>query len=271
MAYVRTQSVDSGPSGDQVKTAVTDLDTDLTNAFAHLNTHEALTTNAHGATGTKTGTGAMVGANTPTLITPVIGVATATSINGITPTGGTNTFNLTKGTASLDVAAGVVVNVDAELHVTAATHLDEAVAMSSKAPKASPIFTGNVKGSTAGANFSATDPTNAAIAYVGSAGTVELPDNQSMTFTLSGYAATISIDDNSGKGALFFATYASATIAELADPSGWWSVTNVDANPGMAIFKEATSFIITINNYSNSLRTIKVNCVGVIASATAPA
>jgi hypothetical protein len=59
-------------------------------------------------------------------------------------TGGTNTFNITNGTASFDVAAGVVVNVDAELHVTAATHLDEAVSMSSKAPIASPTFTGTV-------------------------------------------------------------------------------------------------------------------------------
>ncbi len=36
------------------------------------------------ATGTPTGTGAIVLANTPTLITPVLGVATATSINGST-------------------------------------------------------------------------------------------------------------------------------------------------------------------------------------------
>ncbi|MFH1625604.1 MAG: hypothetical protein ABID54_10705, partial [Pseudomonadota bacterium] len=51
------------------------------------------------------------------------------------------TFNLAAGTASLDVAAGAAVNVDANLTVTAATSLDEAVAMSSKAPKASPTFT----------------------------------------------------------------------------------------------------------------------------------
>jgi len=59
-------------------------------------------------------------------------------------TEGANTFNLAAGTASLDVAAGAAVNVDANLTVTAATSLDEAVAMSSKAPKASPTFTGDV-------------------------------------------------------------------------------------------------------------------------------
>ncbi len=63
-------------------------------------------------------------------------------LNGITITGGANTFNLTNGTASLDVAAGVAVNVDAELHVTAATHLDEAISMSAKAPKANAALTG---------------------------------------------------------------------------------------------------------------------------------
>ena len=48
----------------------------------------------------------------------------------VTPT--LNTINIVNGTASLDIAAGVEVNIDAELHVTAAAHLDEAVAMSSK-------------------------------------------------------------------------------------------------------------------------------------------
>lgn len=120
---------------------------------------------------TATGTGSPVRANTPTLITPVLGAATGTSvvvtgaittsagnitatagnvtaggtvqgttsgkfdtvieittdhgveIDGITLkdggalilTGGTNTFNLTNGTASLDVAAGCTVNIDGSI------------------------------------------------------------------------------------------------------------------------------------------------------------
>lgn len=48
-------------------------------------------------------------------------------------TGGTNTFNITNGTASLDVAAGKVVDIDANLTVGAATNLDEAISMSAKA------------------------------------------------------------------------------------------------------------------------------------------
>ena len=49
----------------------------------------------------------------------------------LTITGGTNTFNITNGTASLDVAASKTVNIDddvtvaAELHVEAATHVNQ--------------------------------------------------------------------------------------------------------------------------------------------------
>lgn len=67
------------------------------------------------------------------LIAIMANMTTMAAINGITLTGGTNTFNLTNGTASLDIAAGATLNVDANLTVTAATSLDEAVAMSSKA------------------------------------------------------------------------------------------------------------------------------------------
>jgi hypothetical protein len=65
------------------------------------------------------------------------------ALGGVTlAASGANTINAVKGTASLDVAAGAAVDADANLTVTAATILDEAVAMSAKAPKASPTFTG---------------------------------------------------------------------------------------------------------------------------------
>ena len=81
--YTRTTTIDSGPTGDSVKQAVLDLDTDLTGHVAAYNAHDVATTSVHGFTGTKTGSGAMVGATTPTLVTPVLGVATATSINKV--------------------------------------------------------------------------------------------------------------------------------------------------------------------------------------------
>jgi hypothetical protein len=68
------------------------------------------------------------------------------TINSAVITGGSNTFNVTNGSASLDVAAGAAVNIDASLNVTAATTLDEAVAMSSKAPKETPTLVTPVLG-----------------------------------------------------------------------------------------------------------------------------
>jgi len=92
-----------------------------------------------------TGTGAPVRATSPTLVTPAIGAATGTSLTltgavtsdtisekntgaGITAdgvklkdggalviTGGTNTFNATNGTASLDVAAGCTVDINGNI------------------------------------------------------------------------------------------------------------------------------------------------------------
>ncbi len=72
MSYTRTYTIDASPGGDTVKAAVaTKLDGDLTNAFTYLNAHDIATTSVHGFTGAKTGSGAMVGATAPTLVTPV--------------------------------------------------------------------------------------------------------------------------------------------------------------------------------------------------------
>lgn len=40
MAFTRTTTINSAPGGDSTKQAVLDLDTDLTGAFGHLNTHD---------------------------------------------------------------------------------------------------------------------------------------------------------------------------------------------------------------------------------------
>ena len=94
-AYVRTTTVDSSPSGASVIQAILDLDTDLTGHVAAYNAHDTATTSVHGFTGTKTGSGAMVGATSPTLVTPVLGVATATSINKVALTAPATSCTLT--------------------------------------------------------------------------------------------------------------------------------------------------------------------------------
>jgi hypothetical protein len=48
----------------------------------------------------ETGTGAAVFASSPTLVTPVLGVATVTSINGLSPTAATTGFTIAGGTSS---------------------------------------------------------------------------------------------------------------------------------------------------------------------------
>jgi hypothetical protein len=94
--YTRTGVVNAAPGGDTVKTAVaTKHEADLTGLTAAYNAHDTATTTVHGFTGTKTGSGAMVGATSPTLVTPTLGAAVATSINGLTLTASTGAFTLT--------------------------------------------------------------------------------------------------------------------------------------------------------------------------------
>lgn len=93
MAYTRDYSLDSNPGGDTGKQAFIDLDADLTSIFTDLNTHEALTTGAHGV-----GAGTIVGTTlTQTLTNKTIQTATLTgtiTCTGATLTGG-SMVNLT--------------------------------------------------------------------------------------------------------------------------------------------------------------------------------
>lgn len=89
MSYARATTVDSGPTGDTVVQAVLDLDADLTTVFANLNTHEALTTGAHGITageGYIVGTDALQTLTRKTITTPTITGGTTTNQTITTPT-----------------------------------------------------------------------------------------------------------------------------------------------------------------------------------------
>lgn len=102
---------------------------------------------------TTTGTGDGVRATNPSLTTPSLGVATATSINGLGITSTTGTFTLSNGKtltvtgtmtltatdgATLAIGAGGTLGTMA--YETAANYLTAALA----APKANPTFTGTV-------------------------------------------------------------------------------------------------------------------------------
>jgi hypothetical protein len=91
--YTRTTDIDSAPSGDTVKQAVLDLDTDLTGTVAAYNAHDSATTAVHGM-GAATICGTSM-TQTLTLKTISGGTLTGTLVSsGATITGG-NTVNQT--------------------------------------------------------------------------------------------------------------------------------------------------------------------------------
>lgn len=132
----------------------------------------AATTSAElaGVISDETGSGSLVFANTPTLVTPVLGVATATSINGLTITSSTGTLTITNG-KTLSISNTLT-------------------------------FTG----------------TDASSVAFGAGGTVAYVANK-----LSVFAATTSaelagvISDETGSGALVFATSPTLTTPRFAD------------------------------------------------------
>ncbi len=136
------------------------------------------------------------------------------------------------------------------------------------------VFGGDVLQKTAAKAFASQDPTNTSVYHVGGQTTMTMTDNQTITITLSAInhcGIVIVGDNNDGKAAAFFCAYGSATITEISDVTNTWSVTDTDANPGMAIFKGANSDVVTIKNYMNTNRVITVNVCGPLLSATAPA
>lgn len=130
---------------------------------------------------------------------------------------------------------------------------------------------GNMLG-TAQKTFGVQNGTNNGVYNVGGyLAFVQLLDNQSITITL-GAGAIISVEDGSlGFNGAFFASYDSATIVELADPSTKWAVTNTDSGGNWAIYKIGASSVVTIKNYNNASSNIRVQILGSVVSATAPA
>ena len=87
MAYSRTHTIDSGPSGDTVKAAIAvKLDGDLTNIFTYLNAHNVATTGVHGlGSGTVCGTTNTQTLENKTIVNPVIS-GSISNASIVTPT-----------------------------------------------------------------------------------------------------------------------------------------------------------------------------------------
>ena len=128
---------------------------------------------------------------------------------------------------------------------------------------------GSIIVSSTGKDMAVVNQTVPGITHVGSdAVAVVLADNQSMTFTIS-FGSVLELADSNGRSAVFFASYDSATIVEIADPSGYYEVTNVDA-AHWALWKTATSNVINLKNYINTTKGMNINSLGVITAATNP-
>lgn len=129
-------------------------------------------------------------------------------------------------------------------------------------------FAGDVVASTAGAAFSAVNPTNTAVTSVGALNrSASVADNGTFTFDIT--AALFAIYNYEGYDALFYAGYNSATIVKLSDADGKFEITNTDTGK-TAVYKSAESRTITVKNYTNAAKTYSVNVFGKVHSATAP-
>lgn len=116
MAYVKPYTVDFNPSGSTVKVGIQYCDDNIDQLFSDLNTHEALTTSAHGLT---SGEGTIVGtASVDTLTNKTIQAPTLTgtvTCSGATLTGGTavnmtlTTPSITGGTVNNPTITGAIV------------------------------------------------------------------------------------------------------------------------------------------------------------------
>lgn len=173
-----------------------------------------------------------------------------------------NGNTITAGTGTITMSAGKT------LTVTESGSFDEAVNLSSKAPKASPTFTGDILGTTAASKMAVQNPTNTGIYHLGGNSGVFVLDNQ--TITADGLGLFTVVDGTNGPSAVFHATYNSATITKISDPNSAFEVTDTDTSK-ICVFKGATSNTVSIKNYRNETIVLIVNSLGVVNSATAPA
>lgn len=149
-----------GPPGVTISTALSDSANlarlDAANVFAAHNTFEGVA-----ATGA-TGTGKMVFDGTPTLVTPVLGAATATSINGNTFTSGTYTlsgtaaktlnFTNTLTLSGTDSTTMTFPTTSATLARTDAANTFTGASTGTSWTMTTPVIAGGVTASGAGAN-----------------------------------------------------------------------------------------------------------------------
>lgn len=114
----------------------------------------------------------------------------------------------------------------------------------------------------------------AVVGHIGVPEFTSLTNGQVFTFTMlpaAGCSFIIS-DGSSGKGGEFFADYASATIVEKADPSGYFQLSSTPSAGSVGVYKSANSDVISIKNAVGSTRSLGICVLGAaVGVVTAPA
>jgi hypothetical protein len=82
-------------------------------------------------------------------------------------------------------------------------------------------------------------------------------DDEVKTISAANVTFIMVADNNTGAGALFFASYISGTIVKIADPTNICSVSDEDGF--ICVYKSASTFTINVKNRSGSTKNITVS------------
>ena len=92
-------------------------------------------------------------------------------------------------------------------------------------------------------------------------GAQNFTDDEVISISASNVTFIMVSDNNTGGGALFFASYASGTVVKIADPSNFGSV--IDLDGFVCVYKSANSATINIKNRLGSTKSITVSQITV--------
>jgi hypothetical protein len=92
-------------------------------------------------------------------------------------------------------------------------------------------------------------------------GAQNFTDDEVKTISAGNVTFIMVSDNNTGGGALFFASYASGTVVKIADPSNFGSVTDLDGF--VCVYKNASSATINVKNRLGSTKSITVSQITV--------
>jgi hypothetical protein len=92
-------------------------------------------------------------------------------------------------------------------------------------------------------------------------GAQNFTDDEVKTISAGNVTFIMVADNNTGGGALFFASYASSTVVEIADPSNFGAVTDLDGF--VCVYKNANSATINVKNRLGSTKSITVSQITV--------